>query len=370
MKIVHISEVRGIGGHQVFVLGIAEAQKVAGHEVTVVLPPGVPTSAQGQALPETSVEIRDWAPTAFSSADVFHSWGGLGPHGEQAAALKRRHQSTPMILTYLGTSAGAWFALARWRRIGWYRVMVINWKQMRRERFEAQVADRVVPSSHKVMRELRSLYRVPAEKMGVVGGGCRPPTTMSSRAAAREALGLPQQGMFIAFVGRDDPIKGFDRVAGCIRRLRQEINGLYLVTAPARTAPVEDGILGIDLPRHRMGELYSAADVLVSASRYEGYGLAIHEAMAHGLPVIIPDSAGIADRCVDGENALVVPRWRRFDARLFESMGRLATDEPLRRRLGEAARVWALKNTWTDVAAELFTIYAQTAKRLDRGKAS
>jgi glycosyltransferase involved in cell wall biosynthesis len=241
--------------------------------------------------------------------------------------------------------------------------MVLNWQVMRLQRFEAQLADRVVPASNKVMSELRDLYRIPAGKMTVIGGGCNPPLELRSRASAREALGLPRNGILVAFVGRRDPIKGFDIVATCVRRLRHEISDLHLVTAPAQAAQPDDGIWGVDLTRPQMGDLYSAADMLVSASRYEGYGLAIHEAMAHGIPVIIPDSAGIADRFADGINALILPRWRGFETRLLDSMRRLATDEQLRHRLGEAGRTWAAKNTWREVATELSIVYAEAARR-------
>jgi glycosyltransferase involved in cell wall biosynthesis len=366
VNIVHISEVRGVGGHQRFVLEIAEAQKVAGEEVTIVLPPGVPIIAHGQALPESSIEILDWTSTDFAGADVIHSWGGLGEH---ASALKRRHPATPMVLTYLGTSAGAWFALARWTRLGWYRVMVVKRQQMLRERFEGRLADMVVPSSRKVMRELRDLYRLPEGKMSVIGGGCNLPPKVSSRAAARELLGLPKRGLLIGFVGRPDPIKGFESVAACVRQLRHEMDDVRLVTAPAQSLPGQDWILGLELDRHHIGDLYSAVDILVSASRYEGYGLAIHEAMSIGLPVIVPDSAGIADRFVDGVNALILPRWRGFDARLLDSLRLLATDEQLRLKLGDAARMWALKNTWHEVAAELSDVYSEAARTIERARA-
>ena len=40
----------------------------------------------------------------------------------------------------------------------------------------------------------------------------------------------------------------------------------------------------------------SAADLLVHPARYEAYGLAVHEALCCGVPVIVSSSAGIAER--------------------------------------------------------------------------
>jgi len=45
------------------------------------------------------------------------------------------------------------------------------------------------------------------------------------------------------------------------------------------------------LRRDEMSEVYEAADLFVSAATREGFGLAIVEAMSHGLPVIVHDTA-------------------------------------------------------------------------------
>lgn len=58
------------------------------------------------------------------------------------------------------------------------------------------------------------------------------------------------------------------------------------------------------LPPESIKKLYLASDVFVLASRFEGYGMALTEAIAHGLPVVsttagaIPDTmpAGIRNR--------------------------------------------------------------------------
>ena len=55
-----------------------------------------------------------------------------------------------------------------------------------------------------------------------------------------------------------------------------------------------------------MPRLYAAADCLVHPYRGEGYGLPIAEAMACGLPVVIPD-LGAARDFADAQTAELVP---------------------------------------------------------------
>ena len=82
---------------------------------------------------------------------------------------------------------------------------------------------------------------------------------------------------------------------------------------------------------------YSAARVFALPSRVEGTPNALLEAMSCGLPVVVSDGPpGPQELVSHGETGLVVPV---NDAHaLADALRRLARDETLRRRLGEAAR--------------------------------
>jgi glycosyltransferase involved in cell wall biosynthesis len=97
------------------------------------------------------------------------------------------------------------------------------------------------------------------------------------------------------------------------------------------------------LPRPQLPAAYAASELSVLASvptrRFrEPWGLVCNEAMHQGRPVIASDGVGaVAGGLVrDGQTGLVVPSGDL--GALAAAIDRLLADEPLRRRLGEAAR--------------------------------
>jgi glycosyltransferase involved in cell wall biosynthesis len=93
---------------------------------------------------------------------------------------------------------------------------------------------------------------------------------------------------------------------------------------------------------------YGNADIFVLASRFEGYGMAFAEAMAHGLPVI-GTTAGAIPETVPREAGILVPP-DDVEA-LAAALRRLATDARERKRFAAGAReVAARLPTWQETA--------------------
>lgn len=104
-----------------------------------------------------------------------------------------------------------------------------------------------------------------------------------------------------------------------------------------------DGISYVEpVPPADLRNFYAAADVLVlpsipTSTFREPWGLVVNEAMNQGTPVIASDAVGAAAGGLvrDGHNGLIVPAGDV--SALAAAMRRLADDEQLRMRLGQAA---------------------------------
>jgi glycosyltransferase involved in cell wall biosynthesis len=100
-----------------------------------------------------------------------------------------------------------------------------------------------------------------------------------------------------------------------------------------------------------LSALYAKADLFAMASLFEGYGMALTEALAHGLP-IVSSAGGAAAETLPDAAALKVPAGDV--AALSEALERVITDKALRRRMADAS--WAaaaLLPTWDDTAREI-----------------
>ena len=94
--------------------------------------------------------------------------------------------------------------------------------------------------------------------------------------------------------------------------------------------------------------------VFVFPSEYEGYGLALAEAMACGcVPVTTPTGLGAELR--DGEEALVCPFGDTVAMRV--AVERLLDDDALRARLAVAGQAGARELRWSESVRRLEAVY-------------
>jgi glycosyltransferase involved in cell wall biosynthesis len=108
----------------------------------------------------------------------------------------------------------------------------------------------------------------------------------------------PHGRLRLVWIGKITPMKGWDLLEQIIHRLRD----LAVITVllghsdaycPISIDPTTQTILH-DLDDTDLPGFLRAADWLLSTSRWEGFGLAIAEALACGTPVLLPEHLGTA----------------------------------------------------------------------------
>jgi phosphatidylinositol alpha-1,6-mannosyltransferase len=112
---------------------------------------------------------------------------------------------------------------------------------------------------------------------------------------------------------------------------------------------------------------YGAADVFVLPSindgwKFEGYGLVHMEASAAGLPVIGTTECGAADAIDDGVTGLLVPQSGIAEA-LPGAILSILSDPARARRMGDAGRARAQRQTWDHVAQQMIALYESELHR-------
>ena len=180
---------------------------------------------------------------------------------------------------------------------------------------------------------------LPAGKVVTVHYGMDVPPTAW---AAPARLPLPEDARLLVAVCRLDRQKGLDVAVRALAQVRERHPMTVLAVlgeGPEREALAalahELGIGGALLLPGRVGDVAAvlrAAEVVVHPARWEGFGLALLEAMLCERPVVASRVSSIPEIVTDGETGLLVPP---DDATaLAAAVGRLLDDPALASRLG------------------------------------
>jgi len=117
------------------------------------------------------------------------------------------------------------------------------------------------------------------------------------------------------------------------------------------------------IPDEDLSLLYSEAELFVFPSLFEGFGIPILEAMAHGTPVVSSNTTSLPE--VAGRAALLVDPYR-VD-KIAEAMHRILTDETLRATLIKKGFNRASQFSWEKTARETLFAYKRVCERASSG---
>lgn len=119
----------------------------------------------------------------------------------------------------------------------------------------------------------------------------------------------PEGRPHLVWVGKITPMKGWDRLQHIAEQLRHIVRITVLLGHSQAFCPIAPDKLGDivilqDLDETDLAGFYRAADWLLCTSRWEGFGLAIAEALACGTPALLPSDLGTAPELLaDGGGA-------------------------------------------------------------------
>jgi glycosyltransferase involved in cell wall biosynthesis len=217
-------------------------------------------------------------------------------------------------------------------------------------------AAHVVVTSEATARIVITDYDVPSPRVTVVRPGNDP-----VEPARRQEDGVVR----LLSVGSVVPVKGYDLLIAAVATLA-DLPWQLTIAGDRTRHPAAAAQLDADIAAHGLGDrvtvlgavpperitkLYLASDVFVLASRFEGYGMALAEAVSHGLPVVSTRAGAIPDTVPAG-TGLLVPA--NDVTALAKALRRLVGDHAERRRLAKNARAAAPDfPTWQE-SARLF----------------
>lgn len=166
-------------------------------------------------------------------------------------------------------------------------------------------------------------------------------TDAAARLALRKSLGLPAETFVVGTVCAIRAVKNIDFAARVVAGLKCEallaVVGGTVEPEAVRHIRQAGGDRVVFLGRRPGIETMPAFDIHVTPTRGsgEGFGLATLEAMAAGVPVMTTNVGGSGDLVGGTMAGFALPLSERDWTATLEMF---AGDEPLRRRMGEAAR--------------------------------
>jgi len=230
----------------------------------------------------------------------------------------------------------------------------------------ARRMDRIITGSHNSRESVRKAFALRDEQIttihdGVDTGVFRP-------------LELPRRPNSLLYVGNsDDRNKGARYLLEAAKILADRGIDFHLTfkdRLDAEMAPRMIRELGIEdrvtflgrLPIDELARLYNQAELLVSPSLYEGFGLPAAEAMACGTPVIATTAGAFPEVIADGETGVLVPP---ADARaLADAIQSMLSDARRRREMGAAGvRRIERQFSWRVCAERTASLYEEVLAR-------
>ncbi|MFN9674777.1 MAG: hormogonium polysaccharide biosynthesis glycosyltransferase HpsP [Microcystis sp.] len=368
------------GGHSQMVLGLSAALAQLGQDVTIIttdsngdtgqapldVPLGVPVSQNGYQIYyfpcspfrryKFSLDLFTWLANRAKDYDIAHIHALFSPVSSISASIARYHQ-LPYILRPLGTLDPADLQKKRQLKQIYANFLekpnlaaaaAVHFTSQQEcqtaERFNIKTKDIVIP-------------------LGV--------DFFNPQALPVTGFDLPENKPIILYMSRLDPKKGLDLLLPSLERLLEKGLDFHFVLAGGNPQdPEYENRIKIQIERSILGKnttitgfvtgevknsLLARADLFVLPSYYENFGIAVAEAMAAGIPVVISDRVDLHP-AVAAAAAGWVTACQLED--LTNTLATAITHPEIRQQRGKNAKDLVLNQySWSAIAEQLLTVY-------------
>lgn len=288
--------------------------------------------------PNVSPEFVRRAWELVGRADVVHLRGIYNPASAVGGAIAVR-RGVPFVQQLHGAATDY-----HWRQ---KRLKKAPWEALVQRPLLTRASAAIVQTEIEALEAKRVF---PRARMQLV-----PPPVINDQAATEPARLLPEGPPTVGFLGRLSEKKGAPVLLAAFAMLAAEFPEARLIVA----GPDDEGIgetmrrdvarFGLDdrvsFPGMVVGaekeELLARFDVFVLPSANESFGIAVAEAMAAGVPVVVSDEVGIAGDIANAGAGVVAPR---TEEGIAAAVRRLLADPELAKELGAAGRRFAMSS--------------------------
>jgi UDP-glucose:(heptosyl)LPS alpha-1,3-glucosyltransferase len=238
---------------------------------------------------------------------------------------------------------------------------------------------RFISVSNLASEKFLQAYDVDAEKIQVIHPGIDMERFSSldrgqCHHKIRSLWGIDKTDFVILFVSMNFDIKGLDALMAATAKVKsndrsQNIKLLIVGKGEerkyrriAQNLGIGGDVIFAGVHREKLEEIYLASDMFSILSKFDTFGIAVLEAMAASLPVVVSSNVGAKDLVRHGVNGFIIQDSTDTD-RISEEIGILLNKE-VRTRMGKAAHETALTDTWESVAKKYESIYNELLERI------
>jgi len=223
------------------------------------------------------------------------------------------------------------------------------------ERATLRRARAILAVSETTKRDLEMLYRIPRERVSVIGSGVdyeRYSSTSEDQRVLKRVL----------VVSRLENRKNVGEGLRALGNLPSESYELEIVGEGSQAGSLlaMARVLGVNakfsgrVAADKLPGVYGRAGIFLSTSRSEGFGLSLLEGMAAGCAIIASDIPAHRHLVSDGRNGLLYHGRPELEA----ALRRLLNDPVSTRKMGGEAKSVALSYSWSEVSKRALAAYS------------